>query len=76
VKRKEGGRGLLQIEVTYKAEMTNIADNLKTKCTEYQFSMFHCAFLNSIVDKHQHMHISFNTIIVYNVDFIKIHKNI
>jgi len=26
VKRKEGGRGLLQIEVTYIAEMTNTAD--------------------------------------------------
>jgi len=37
VKRKEGGRGLLQIEVTYKAEIVNIAEYLDTKYTEDQF---------------------------------------
>jgi hypothetical protein len=37
VKNKEGGRGLLQIELTHKAEMTNIADYLNTKYIGYQF---------------------------------------
>jgi len=36
----------------------------------------HRAFFNSIIDKHQHMHFAFNSILVYNVDFsVKIHKN-
>jgi len=30
-KRKEGGRGLLQIEATYKAEVINTAEYLNTK---------------------------------------------
>ena len=35
VKRKEGGRGLVQVEVAYKAEMISIAEYLNTKynCT-------------------------------------------
>jgi len=37
VKRKEGGRGLLQIEVTYKREIINIAEYMDTKYTEDQF---------------------------------------
>jgi len=42
--------------------------------------MFHHAFFNSIIDKHQHMHFTFNIILVKNADFnvkihIKIHKN-
>ena len=37
MKKKEGGRGLLEFEVTYKAEMINTADFLNTKCIEYQF---------------------------------------
>ena len=39
VKRKEGGRGLLQIEATYeyKAEIINIAEYLNTKYNEDQF---------------------------------------
>jgi hypothetical protein len=37
VKRKEGGRGLLQTEMTYKADITNIAEYLNTKCKEDQF---------------------------------------
>jgi len=37
--------------------------------------MFHRAFLNSIIDKHQHMHFTFNNILVKNVDFnVKMHK--
>ena len=31
----------------------------------YNFSMFHRAFLNSIIDKHQHMHFfTFKTVLV------------
>jgi hypothetical protein len=36
VKRKEGGRGLLQIEATYKAEEINTAEYLNEKYTEDQ----------------------------------------
>jgi len=31
---------------------------------EQHFSMFHRAFFNSIIDKHQHMHFTFNNILV------------
>ena len=37
VKTKEGGRGLLQIEVSHKAEIINIAEYLNAKYREYQF---------------------------------------
>jgi len=37
VKRKEGGRGLVQVEAAYKAEIINIAEYLNTKCKEDQF---------------------------------------
>jgi len=37
VERKGGGRGLLRIEVTYKAEIINTAEYLNTKCIEDQF---------------------------------------
>jgi hypothetical protein len=37
VKRKGGGRGLLQIEATYQAKIINVAEYLKTKYTEDQF---------------------------------------
>ena len=37
VKRKEGGRGLVQIEATYKAEIINIAEYLNTNYKEDQF---------------------------------------
>jgi len=37
VERKEGGRGLVQVEVAYKAEIINIAEYLNTKCKEDQF---------------------------------------
>jgi len=37
--------------------------------------MFHRAFFNSIIDKHHHMHFTFNNILVYNDDFnVKINK--
>jgi hypothetical protein len=38
VKRKGGGRGLLQIEVTCKAEIIIVAEYLYTKHKEYQFA--------------------------------------
>jgi len=37
VKREEGGRVLVQIEATYKAEIINIAEHLNTNCKEDQF---------------------------------------
>ena len=37
VKRKDGGRGLVQVEAAYKAEIINIAEYLKTKYKEDQF---------------------------------------
>jgi len=37
VKRKEGGRGLVQIEAAYKAEIINIAEYLKTNYKKDQF---------------------------------------
>jgi hypothetical protein len=37
VKRKEGGRGLVQNEAAYKAEIINIAEYLNTNYTEDQF---------------------------------------
>jgi len=46
--------------------------------TELIISMFHRAFFNSIIDKHQHMHFfTFKTVLAQNVNFnVKIHKNI
>jgi len=37
VKRKEGGRGLVQIEEAYKAEIINIAEYLNTNYKKDQF---------------------------------------
>jgi len=37
VKRKEGGRGLVQVEAAYKAEIINIAGYLNTKYKEDLF---------------------------------------
>ena len=37
VKGKEGGRGLVQIEVAYKAEIINIVEYLNTNYKEDQF---------------------------------------
>ena len=37
LKRKEGGRGLIQIEAAYKAEIINIAEYINTNYTEDQF---------------------------------------
>jgi len=40
--------------------------------------MFHRAFFNSIIDKHQHMHFfTFNSTLFWNVNFnVKIHKSL
>jgi len=35
--QRKGGRGLLQIAATYKAEIINIVEYLNTKYAEYQF---------------------------------------
>jgi len=40
VKRKEGGRGLVQIEAAYRAEIINIAEYLNTNYKEDQFVNF------------------------------------
>jgi len=37
VKNKEGGRGLVQVEVAYKVEITNIAEELNTNYKVNQF---------------------------------------
>ena len=37
VKKKEGGRGLVQVEAAYKVEIINIAEYLNTKYKEDQF---------------------------------------
>jgi len=37
VKRKEGGRGLVQLEAAYKAEIISIAEYLNTNYKEDQF---------------------------------------
>ena len=37
VKRKEGGRGLVQVEAEYKTEIINIAEYLNTNYKEDQF---------------------------------------
>ena len=37
IKRKEGGRGLVQVEAAYKAEIINIAEYLNTNYKEDQF---------------------------------------
>jgi hypothetical protein len=37
VKRKEGGRGLVQVEAAYKTEISKIAEYLNTKYKEDQF---------------------------------------
>jgi len=40
VKRKEGGRGLVEVEAAYKAEITNIAEYLNTNYKVDQFVYF------------------------------------
>ena len=42
VNRKEGGRGLIQVEAAFKAEIINIAEYLNTNNKEDQF-VKHCS---------------------------------
>jgi len=55
VKRKEGGRGLVQIEAAYKAEIINIAEYLNTYFEEDQFV--------NIVKSHESTQPNMNSII-------------
>ena len=49
---------------------------LMLKYIKIHKSTFIFAFFNTIIDKHQHMHFTFNNILVQNNDFnVKIHKN-
>jgi hypothetical protein len=57
VKRKEGGRGMLQVEVAYKTEIINIAKYLNTKYKEDQF-------LN-IVKNHESTQPNMNSIVKF-----------
>jgi len=61
VKRKEGGRGLLQIEVTHKAEITDIAEYLNTKYIEDQFA--------NIVESHESNQPNMNSTITVAAKF-------
>jgi len=55
VKRKEGGRGLVQIEAAYEAEIINIAEYLNTNHKEEQFV--------TIVKSHESTQPNMNSII-------------
>ena len=55
VKRKGGGRGLVQIEATYKAEIINIAEYLDANYKEDQFV--------NIVKNHERKQTNMNSII-------------
>ena len=55
VKRKEGGRGLVQVEARYKAEIINIAEYLNTNSEEDQFV--------NIVKNHESTQPNMNSII-------------
>jgi len=55
VKRKEGEKGLVQIESAYKAEIINIAEYLNTNYTEDQFV--------NIVKSHESTQPNMNSII-------------
>jgi Zn-dependent M16 (insulinase) family peptidase len=55
VKRKEGGRGLVQVEATYKAEIINIAEYLNTKYKEDQ--------LVNVVKVHEFVQPTMNSIL-------------
>ena len=55
VKRKEGGRGLVQVEAAYKEEIINIAEYLNTNYKEDQFV--------NIVKKHESTQPNMNSVI-------------
>ena len=55
VKRKEGGRGLVQVEAAYKAEIINIAEYLNTNYKEDQFV--------NIFEKHESTQPNMNSVL-------------
>jgi len=55
VNRKEGGRGLVQVEAAYIAEIINIAEYLNTKYKEDQFV--------NIVKVHESIQLNMNSIL-------------
>jgi hypothetical protein len=55
VKRKEGGRGMVQVEVAYKTEIINIAEYLNTKYKGDQFV--------NIVKNHKSTQLNTNSIV-------------
>ena len=55
VKRKGGGRGLVQIEAAYKAEIINIAEYLNTNYKEDQFV--------NIVKNHESIQTNMNSLL-------------
>ena len=63
VKRKEGGRGLVQVEAAYKAEIINIAEYLNTNYKDDQF-------LN-IVKNHESTQPNMNPVLKLATKFIE-----
>ena len=63
VKREEGGRGLVQIEAAYKAEIINIAEYLNTNYKEDQFV--------NIVKSHERTQPNMNSIIKITAKIIE-----
>ena len=55
VKRKEGGRGLIQVEAAYKAEIINIAEYFNTNYKEDQFV--------NIVKNHESTQLNMNSVL-------------
>ena len=55
VKRKEGGRGLVQVEALYKAEIINIAEYFNTNYKEDQFV--------NIVENHESLQPNINSVL-------------
>ena len=65
VKRKEGGRGLVQVEAAYKAEIINIAQYLNTNYKEDQFV--------NIVKNHESIQPNMNSVLKFsNKDYRRI----
>ena len=64
VKRKEGGRGLVQVEAAYKAEIINIAEYLNTNYKEDKFV--------KTVKNHESTQPNMNSVLVSNKDYRRI----
>ena len=63
VKRKEGGRGLVQVEVAYKAEIINTAEYLNTNYKEDQFV--------NIVKNHESTQTNMNSVLKLGTKIIE-----